>query len=178
MRRTTKYIRRALVIRYVMVVTFGLISCNTVKSDSAIHRTNPQLAQPGIIKNLTVANKSKAVASKSKALDIALDFIKQSGQAQGLTSLDFSDMIVTDQYVSKDTGITHIYFRQRNGGIEVFNANININIGRDGRVINMDNSFFPDLSNAINATAPTLSAIQAVERAAQHLGLQHRKTIE
>ncbi len=170
MRSGINYIMGALVISYVMVVTFCLASSvyavsaiNTDQSDSDIHRTNPKLAQPGVIENLTGAN-------MGKALDIALNFIKQSGQAQGLTSLDFSDMIVTDQYVSKDTGITHIYFRQRNGGIEVFNANININIGKDGSVINMDNSFFPNLNNAINTTAPTFSAIQAVELVSQHLG--------
>ncbi len=175
MGKGVKFIMIVFFTRYVTLVTFCLTSSvyasNTSKSDSDINRTSPKLTQPGIIKNLTEAN-------MDNALEIAMDFIKQSGHAQGLTSLDFVDMIVTDKYVSKDTGITHIYFRQRYKGIEVFNANININIAKDGSVINMSNSFCPNLNNAINTTAPTLSAIWAVELASQHLGLSVVKPLE
>ena len=36
--------------------------------------------------------------------------------------------IVTDQYTDDDTGLTHIYLRQRANGLPVDNTSININI--------------------------------------------------
>ncbi|MEI2611588.1 MAG: T9SS-dependent M36 family metallopeptidase [Candidatus Promineifilaceae bacterium] len=104
-------------------------------------------------------------------LDIALNFLRQNRDVLGLTAADLADYVVTDQYTSNHNGVTHIYLRQRYNGIEVYGANININITSDGRVLNMGNSFIANLGVGAKNLAPTLSAVEAVTAAANHLGL-------
>lgn len=106
-----------------------------------------------------------------EALDIALNYIRRNTRALGLTGADTRDVIVTDQYTSAHNGVTHIYLRQRYDGIEVHNADMNINVAADGSIINLGNHFVPNLADAINAQTPERGATQAVESAAQHLGL-------
>jgi extracellular elastinolytic metalloproteinase len=104
-------------------------------------------------------------------LDIALDYIHQNKRSLGLTDDDLADIVVKDRYVTQHNQVTHIYLRQRLEGIEVFNGDININISGDGEVINLGNGFVSDLKDSVNVREPSLSAIEAVNRAAQHLGL-------
>jgi extracellular elastinolytic metalloproteinase len=104
-------------------------------------------------------------------LDIALNYLRQNKDRLGLTDGDLADVVVKDRYVSQHNGVTHLYLRQRLDGVEVFNGDININISRDGRVINLGNRFVPSLEQAVNVQTPTLSAVEAVNRAAKHLGL-------
>lgn len=104
-------------------------------------------------------------------LDIALSYLRQNRQRLGLTADDLADIVVKDRYVSRHNGVTHLYLRQRLAGVEVFNGDININIDRDGRVINLGNHFVADLKNVVQMTGPSLSAIEAVQRAAGHLNL-------
>jgi extracellular elastinolytic metalloproteinase len=109
--------------------------------------------------------------NRGAPLDIALDYISRNRESLGLTQADVSDFIVTDQYTSRHNGITHIYLRQVYRDIEVFGANININIARDGSVINMGNQFISDLASGINTAEPGLTAVDAVHAAAQSLNL-------
>ncbi len=104
-------------------------------------------------------------------LSIARRYIQQNKQELGLSSVDIADMLVTDQYTSNHNGITHIHFRQRHQGLEVHNANINVNVARDGSVINLGNRFMPGIDKAINTTAPALSFGAAVSAAARSLGI-------
>ena len=43
------------------------------------------------------------------------------------------------------TGATHIYLRQRYRGLPVYNAQLHVNVNRDGRIISVNNSFLPGL---------------------------------
>lgn len=104
-------------------------------------------------------------------LDIALTYIRRNSN-NGLTSDDLQDFIVTDQYVSEHTGTTHIYLRQRYLLLEIFQANININIARNGAVINQGGAFIANLTDVANSPIPSRSAIQSIESAATHLGLK------
>ena len=120
-----------------------------------------------------------------EALEIALDYLKENKEALGLTDSDLADLIVSDQYVSQHNGVTHIYLRQRFNGIEVFGGNININIAPDGSVINLGNSFVRCAFRRCVVPHPalrhsSLSAIEAVESAAEHLGLSvnHSLTVQ
>ena len=103
--------------------------------------------------------------------DIALDYVRQNAGALGLGAKDVGEVIVTDQYTSAHTGVTHIYLRQSHEGIEVVDANMNVNVARDGRIINLGQSFVPNLAAAISGSSP-LQAVQAARAAARHLGLE------
>ncbi len=105
------------------------------------------------------------------ALDIALAYLGQQHADYGLTANDIANVVVKDRYVSDDNGVTHLYLRQQSAGIEVYNGDININIMPDGRILNLGSRFVPNLQQAINTTQPTLTAVEAVERAAKSLRL-------
>ncbi|MCB1229489.1 MAG: M36 family metallopeptidase, partial [Verrucomicrobiae bacterium] len=80
--------------------------------------------------------------------------------------------MVTDQYVSDHNGVTHLYLRQQFGGIEVYNADINVNLTSDGEIINVNNRFVPNLEIEISQSEPQISAETAVKQAADHLNLR------
>ena len=75
---------------------------------------------PGEIVFLTGAN-------SGDPFEIALDYVRQRETARGLSQADLADVIVMDQYTSASNGVTHIYLRQRYQGLEILDANININ---------------------------------------------------
>ncbi|MHA6247558.1 T9SS-dependent M36 family metallopeptidase [Pontibacter sp. CAU 1760] len=104
-------------------------------------------------------------------LQAALQHIDKTKANYKLTTADLADYVITDQYVSKNSGVTHIYMRQRFQGIEVVDANLNINIDREGNVVNMGNRFVPNLRAAIKGNAAAISAEQAATVAAGKLKL-------
>ncbi len=76
-------------------------------------------------------------------LQIADGFLVSRVNEFGLSPSDLQDYIVTDQYSSAHTDVTHIYLQQRHQGLPVVGANVNINIMDDGRVLNVGSSFVP-----------------------------------
>lgn len=110
-------------------------------------------------------------SNSGTALDIALDFIRTHSQELNVTANDLADLIVADQYTSQHNGVTHIYLQQQYQGLRIYNGFININIATDGSVINVGNRLVANLAAKVNAATPGISAKTAVQRAAQHLGL-------
>lgn len=89
-----------------------------------------------------------------------------------LTEADVNEYVVTDRYVARHTGVTHLYFRQKVNGIEIFGANLNAHVLPNGRILTLNNQFVPNL-NRVNVNAqPELTAIEATQAAALHLGLE------
>jgi hypothetical protein len=112
-------------------------------------------------------------AEKSNAdpLDLAMSYIRGMDKAR-LMETDLADLAVVDRYVSKHNGTTHIYLRQRVGGIDVINSHTAVNVAADGRIINLDDNLVRGLKAAVNAKTPALSAEKAIRYAADHLGLE------
>ncbi|KAF9888560.1 hypothetical protein FE257_008492 [Aspergillus nanangensis] len=54
---------------------------------------------------------------------------------------DATFRVVDDHYVG-DNGVAHVYLRQTAHGIDIDNADFNVNIGKNGKVISHGNSFF------------------------------------
>ena len=110
---------------------------------------------------------------QGSALDIALGYVQRNQADLGLTDADVAELIVSYEYVTQHNGVTHIYLQQQRQGIDVFNGVINVNVAADGSIINLHNGFVANLgAEALNAAAPTLTAVEAVAAAAQNLGLQ------
>lgn len=103
--------------------------------------------------------------------DIARDFILRERRLLGLTKDDLLDIVLKNRYTSAHNGITHLYFRQRLAGIEVFNGDINVNVAADGSILNLGNGFVPNLHAAADALVPQLAPVEAVSKAAGQLGL-------
>ncbi len=105
-------------------------------------------------------------------LDIALAYLNQHRPEFGLRSEDLADILLTDRYVSRHNGVTHIYLRQRYQGLEIYGANLNVNVTADGQIVNMGVRFAGGVAGKINTTRPGLNAAQGVSAAADHLGLR------
>ncbi|HQU59874.1 MAG TPA: M36 family metallopeptidase, partial [Saprospiraceae bacterium] len=112
-----------------------------------------------------------ALAQQQTPLDIALRYLEQHREQWQLTETDVKDVVVSDQYVTRHNGVTHLYFIQRHAGIELYNAINGVHITQDGKVGYATNRFSPALANRVNTTTPSLTPYQAIEAAANHLQL-------
>lgn len=110
-------------------------------------------------------------AQRQSDLDIALRYVEQEREQWQLSRNDIADMIVSDQYRSQHSGVSHYFFIQRHSGIEVYNAVMGIHLTAKGKVAFATSRFVPDLAEKINATQPVLSAYDAVRRVASELSL-------
>jgi Fungalysin metallopeptidase (M36)/Fungalysin/Thermolysin Propeptide Motif len=92
-----------------------------------------------------------------------------------LSKVDINEMTVSSAYLSPTTGWYHIYFNQTHQNVEVFNGLLNVTM-QNGNVVNTNHSFVENLSSkasTINTknVQGTISPIQAIEKAAQHLNM-------
>lgn len=108
-------------------------------------------------------------------LDIAIQHLKSNAANYRLDAESILNAAVTDQYTDTDTGITHIYFQQHVGGIEVENTSLGIHLTGLGQVITVSSNFVPDLnSDAYSATLAQefpMTAIDAAHAAMSQLDL-------
>lgn len=56
-----------------------------------------------------------------------------------------------DHYTDEDSGITHVYFTQTVNGLDVENAQANVNIKRDGSILSFGSSF---VTEGLDVAAP------------------------
>ena len=103
--------------------------------------------------------------------DLAWAYFRSQRTALGLADSDLADTVLRDEYVTAHNGVTHLTFRQRLAGIEVVNGDVQINVDRDGRVLNLHNRFIPGLARVANTHSPVLSPEEALAAAAQYLDL-------
>ena len=112
-----------------------------------------------------------AFAQQHNPLDIAHEHVRTKYAEWGLSAQDIDGMTVSDMYTDPTTGIMRVYFMQRHQSIPVYNAIQNLSITPDGKVFHVGKRFVPELAGKVNTTVPVLSAEQAVQKFASHLGL-------
>ncbi len=120
-----------------------------------------------------VSGVAAAAGSEEKDVRaIAFAYLEAHRGALGLTASDIDDVVVGDQHTARHSGTSHVYLRQRLHGIEVYNAILGLGIAKNGHVAHVADRFVSDL--ALNANGPTasISAIEAVERAAEDLDFE------
>jgi extracellular elastinolytic metalloproteinase len=105
------------------------------------------------------------------ALAIATQYVRVNVELLGLEEADLVDYEVADRVFSKVTGATHLYLRQTHRGLPVYNAQLHVNVSREGRVISVNNSFLPGLARLAGDVDPALDLGGAVLKAARHLGI-------
>ncbi len=104
------------------------------------------------------------------AREQALSFLQQQYAILGLTQQDVADTRITDEYVTKHNGITHVWIQQQHRGIPVFNGLIGLNVASNGKVYHVGHRFIHDLQQNANTALPSLSAAKALEMAMANLG--------
>ncbi|HSB60819.1 MAG TPA: M36 family metallopeptidase, partial [Vicinamibacteria bacterium] len=105
------------------------------------------------------------------ALAVATQYVQENLGVLGLEESDLDDYEVTDRVFSKVTGATHLYLRQRYQGLSVYNAQLHVNVDREGRLLGVNNSFLPGMARSAGEPRPALDLPGAVEQAAGHLGI-------
>ena len=110
--------------------------------------------------------------AQNSVKDAVLHYLEENKAEWQLTTLDLQYPLITDEYMSRHNGVTHLYMRQTHAGIEVLNAIINANVLSDGNILNVGNRFVSDLSGKINATTPVISALEAVQVAVREVDMQ------
>jgi Zn-dependent metalloprotease len=116
---------------------------------------------------------------KGQPLDLALAYLRDNAKSLGVTPADVADPVVTDQYTDPDTGITHLYLRQRYNGLQVLGTDLSASVSRDGRIIMVGGAFLGGLGGKpAPAPAPRSSQVHAVNQAASKLGLGSKQMPE
>jgi len=108
----------------------------------------------------------------------AVEYFNETAKEFKLNNEDLSELIVTDQYVSKKSGVEHIYIKQGFKGIEVNNSNSSIHFTKENTVLIAHNKFIGNYKSNINRSEPVLSALEAIKAAAEQLGLENSKYLE
>lgn len=92
----------------------------------------------------------------------ALEAARAGLEAHGFVANDLADVVIKDHYVSSASGITHTIVRQRWQGIEVWNGDIGVHQGVDGRLIRLNIGAFRHVEKHLRQTPATITAGQAL----------------
>lgn len=106
-----------------------------------------------------------------RPMDLAMAFVRSNVAALGLEASDLQGYVVSDVVYSRVTGATRIYLQQRHAGIPVYNAQLQVNVNRDGRIISVNNSFLPGLAQSVRSLQPGMKLAAAVAAAAKFSGI-------
>ncbi|MEM6646726.1 MAG: T9SS-dependent M36 family metallopeptidase [Bacteroidota bacterium] len=99
-------------------------------------------------------------------------YLDANHAALGLTADDVAQVMVTDEYSSERSGITHIYLRQAVDGVPVFNTFLGVHLDRRGRVIKADAQFVAGLRDRLDDSVAALDATAAARAAFDVLRVQ------
>ena len=126
----------------------------------------------GSVRSLSSERGFLSVATPGKPMAIAMDFVKRNLAALNLEPGDLEGYTVSDMVYSRVTGATRIYLQQRYQGIPVYNAQLQVNVNRDGRIISVNNSFVSGLQRAVATLSPGVQLPTAVGSALKFSGIR------
>lgn len=106
------------------------------------------------------------------ATSIAQGFAQAHADMLGLSAADLVDMETTDVVHTRLTGVTNVYYRQRHLGLPVYNAQLHLNVDKDGRILNVNNAFVPNVAKLAKSVSPSIGAEHAVLSAAANLSVE------
>lgn len=96
-------------------------------------------------------------------------YIESNRGKFGLTAQDVSDWSIQREFNGKGTKITSCYVVQKYQGVEIFNAQSNVSV-KDGQVLRWANNFHANVAQKVNTVNPSLSVIQALNKAYADMG--------
>lgn len=105
-------------------------------------------------------------------VDIAIGFARDHVDLLGLELGDLDEMRVCDVVDSRVSGATHVYLCQVYKGVDVFNAQLHVNVSRDGSILSVNNSFVPNVNRGGKSRTASIEATDACMAAAKHLGIR------
>ena len=103
--------------------------------------------------------------------EVAREFVQSHLAEIGLVASDIDEIMVSNEVISRHTGVTHVYLQQRYRGVDVHAGILNVNVRADGTVLSAGNRFVSNLASAVGGQNPRTAALEAVAAAAEHLDL-------
>ena len=99
-------------------------------------------------------------------------YLQQNRSQHSLHQQDIADVAVASQAFSESMQADNVYVEQHYQGIKVFNSTSPFVI-KDGAVFSAKLGFTTNISAKVNSTSPSISAVNAISKAANALGLQN-----
>ncbi len=99
-------------------------------------------------------------------------YLQQNRSQYSLQQQDISNISISSQSYSKTLKAYNVYVEQRHQGIKLFNSTSPFII-KDGAVYSAKISFTENAAAKVNSTSPSISAVNAISKAANWLGLQN-----
>ncbi len=99
------------------------------------------------------------------------EYIQEAASRYGLAAVDVSDYEITDDYVSSETGIRHIYLHQQYLGVRIHNAVMSLHISPEDSLVHVTSRFVARLSDRSTNSLVSVSVRQAFDAALDHLGI-------
>jgi PKD repeat protein len=124
-----------------------------------------------LIACLTVANGQNPANTNPAVIKIVQDYLSENKQPWKLTDADISNWSVSSSYSNESTGTTYIYINQAVNDIRIFNAVSSVTV-KNGSVKTFAKRFHADALNKINASKPSITAIEAIQKTASYLELE------
>jgi hypothetical protein len=156
---------------FLLVGLFSVHAANSNRKEFGFQPKSVSLDVTGKFQPLTGPGKGNSV-------DAVLQFLQQNSGKLGIDAGDLADVVVTDQYVSRHNGVTHMYLRQRINGIEVFGANAGVHIDKQGRIVSVNSSMIRGINSAVNTKSNALSAEDAIAASARFLDLAIKEPVK
>ena len=103
--------------------------------------------------------------------ELARSFVSSNATLLGLTSGDVVEYLISDDVATEVSGARRIYMQQMHEGLPVYNALMQVNFNRDGRIISVNNTYLANLKTSINASSAGIDAQDAVTRAMRDAGI-------
>lgn len=126
----------------------------------------------GAVRSLSSERGFLSAATPGEPMAIAMDFVRRNLAALNLEASDLDGYRVANVVYSKVTGATRIYLQQQYRGIPVYNAQLQVNVNRDGRIISVNNSFMSGLQRAVSSLKPGKQLPEAVGEALRFSGMK------
>lgn len=104
-------------------------------------------------------------------------FLNQHYQEQHLTQQDISQWSITSQHQSSISHIDYVYIQQEYQGLKIANGIANFTL-KEGKVWSMNNQLVANLQQKAPTNIPSISPLQAIQYAAQQLGLSPPHTLK
>lgn len=97
-------------------------------------------------------------------------YLQQNLSQNSLKQKDVSDISISTQSYSKTLQAFNVYVEQHYQGIKIYNS-VSPFVIQEGRVLSAKLSFVENLSRKVNGTSPAVSALAAISKATNALGI-------
>ena len=93
-----------------------------------------------------------------------------------LSEVDIQDYEIYRNYVSKQSGLEHVFLQQSVDGITIHKAEIRLHWHAEKGWLQTQNTFVPNLSSIAIESAQGINAEKAIQEACKHLNIEYSKT--